>query len=264
MLSHLDPNTLYQPLMALTLALPRWLGCMMILPAMIPTVLRGTLRNVIALALALPTAGGLYVNWPANPPQGWVFCLLATKEVALGAMLGILLAMPFWLFQSIGVYIDNQRGANAMQISNPSVGADASALGGLLNQALVVLAMDTGAFLAMLAFIDQSYLAWPAWQGLPAFSDRHIDIWVEAFNDMLVATLLYVAPPMILMMLIDLGFALLGLVAPQLQIYFAAMPIKSLAALLVLAVYLASLWEFGGQSIAQTLTLSDTLWRGVR
>lgn len=247
-------------LSALTLSLPRLLVCLVLVPAFSPSVLHGTLRTVVGLALALPVAYRLHAEWPAGSLGYSALGLLAAKEAALGLLIGTVMSLPFWVFQSLGTYLDNQRGANAMQLSNPSVAGEASALGALTVQAVTVLAFQTGAFSAMLAFLYQSYLAWPPLSGWPPLGPDHLSLWLDAFSDMVQAAVLYCAPPMIALLMVDLGFALLGLVAPQLQVYFAAMPIKSLVGLFILAVYAATLWQFAGVQFAGVGDFAARLW----
>lgn len=253
-------EALYQALSALALAMPRMLVCLMLVPAFFPAVIRGNLRNAIALALALPVAYRLHGQWPAGSLGYAVMAALVLKETALGLLVGFLMALPFWLFQALGTFLDNQRGANAMQINNPSVGSDASALGGLTVQAVTILAIQTGAMSAMLAFVYQSYLAWPPLDGLPPLTADGLQLWIDAFAAMVKAAILYCAPPMIVLLLVDFAFAMVGMVAPQLQVSTAAAPIKSLAGLFVLAVYAATLWEFAGREFAGLGDFAARLW----
>jgi type III secretion protein T len=209
-------------------------------------VLKGNLRNAIALALALPVAYRLYLDWPAQTPGYLLLAWLAFKEALLGFLVGFLLSLPFWLFQTMGNLIDNQRSVSATQINNPSVGNDASLIGGLILQALIIFAFQSGAMSSLFHFIYCSYQLWPPLAVFPPLEFAQAAIWIDAFSTMLRTLVLYAAPPMIILLLVDLGFAMLSMVAPQLQVSFAAMPIKSLAGLFVLALYAATLWHFAG------------------
>jgi flagellar biosynthesis protein FliR len=72
-----------------------------------------------------------------------LFAWLAFKEALLGLLVGFLLSLPFWLFQTVGNLINNQCSVSATQINNPSVGNDASLIGGLILQTLIILAFQT-------------------------------------------------------------------------------------------------------------------------
>jgi type III secretion protein T len=76
--------------------------------------------------------------------------------------------------------------------------------------------------------------------------------------------LLLAAPAVIAMFLAELGLALVSLPVPQLQVFFLAMPIKSALVLLVLVLYLTTLFTYGGEHIArlrEVLPLLDLQWR---
>ncbi|MNL71828.1 flagellar biosynthesis protein FliR [compost metagenome] len=68
--------------------------------------------------------------------------------------------------------------------------------------------------------------------------------------------MLYAAPAVIAMFLAEVGLALVSRFAPQLQVFFLAMPIKSALALLVLVLYTKVLFGFAWESVAD---ISDAL-----
>jgi type III secretion protein T len=59
--------------------------------------------------------------------------------------------------------------------------------------------------------------------------------------------LLLSAPAIIAMFLAELGLALVSRFAPQLQVFFLAMPIKSALALFVLVMYMGTLLDYSGE-----------------
>jgi type III secretion protein T len=66
------------------------------------------------------------------------------------------------------------------------------------------------------------------------------------------------------MFLAELGLALVSRFAPQLQVFFLAMPIKSALALLVLVLYMSTLFEYAGDTvrgIPGILPFLDDQWR---
>ena len=60
---------------------------------------------------------------------------------------------------------------------------------------------------------------------------------------MLLAMML-AAPVLIAMLMSELGLALVSRFAPQLQVFFLAMPIKSALALFVLVIYSSTLFDY--------------------
>jgi type III secretion protein T len=63
--------------------------------------------------------------------------------------------------------------------------------------------------------------------------------------------LILASPVLLIMFLIEVGLALVSRFAPQLQVFFLAMPIKSAVGLLVLVVFAATLFDFGGQVLLE-------------
>ena len=77
--------------------------------------------------------------------------------------------------------------------------------------------------------------------------------------------LLLAAPAIVAMLLAEIGLALISLAVPQLQVFFLAMPIKSALVLLLLLVYLGTLFEYGGEEIQrlrEIVPLLQEQWRG--
>ena len=57
------------------------------------------------------------------------------------------------------------------------------------------------------------------------------------------------APAIVAMFLAEIGLALISRFVPQLDVFFLAMPIKSALAILVLLVYLPTLFDYGFEYI---------------
>ncbi len=53
------------------------------------------------------------------------------------------------------------------------------------------------------------------------------------------------------MFLAEIGLALVSRFVPQLQVFFLAMPIKSALAMLVLLLYMATLFDYGADYVGQ-------------
>lgn len=116
-------HTVYQFLFALTLGAARIYPCLILMPVFSFNILKGMVRTGVVLALSLMPAIGLQAQLAVQMPDWPQLIGLILKEVTIGILLGLLLGMPFWLFQSAGALFDNQRGA---------------LIGGQLNPALAV------------------------------------------------------------------------------------------------------------------------------
>lgn len=227
---------------AAMLGTPRLLAFMFIVPLFPASVFPKLLRVGIAIGLGAPVAAGVFHQLGQQVERPDVVALVI-KEVVLGSLLGIAAAAPLWTIQSVGALADNQRGANAAQQVTPFAQADASLIGAALQQAFVVVLASSGAFVLMYQLLLQSYEVWPVMQLMPDVGQFGFDLATARFDEFMMRTVLYAAPVIAVVLLVDFTFALMSVFAPQLQTYFASMPIKSLAAIGVLIVYLMTLLQ---------------------
>jgi len=86
-----------------------------------------------------------------------------------------------------------------------------------------------------------------------------VPFFIEQFFRVVKLALLLAAPGMIAMLLAELGLALISLAVPQLQVFFLAMPVKSGLVLLVLIVYLYTLFGYGTEQIDELRFILERL-----
>ncbi|KWA24784.1 hypothetical protein WT37_04325 [Burkholderia territorii] len=211
------------------------------------------LRNAVAFAFGLPYTVAVYARLH-NSPIGITWLLwLSLKEALIGCMIGLLLATPFWAFISIGVLVDNQRGANAAQQANPSLQADSSIIGELIERFLIIVLFETGAFSGIFFVISDSLNVWPAHVPFPNLVSVGLDDYLNAFQRMLSAALRYSSPILVLLLIVEFMFALMSVIVKGMPVYEMAMPIKSLIALVVLSIYATILFSHGRVDVHEWL-----------
>ncbi len=213
----------------------------------VPFMSRAMVPRTIAFAFA---AGlGLLIT-PTLPgvgalPTGASLVFLLIKEATLGLLLGWLAAIPFWIFESIGFMVDNQRGANMAAIINPMTGSESTPLGLLMNFAFITYFMAAGGWAIFLQLIFDSYQFWPPFEFWPKWGSDAGDTVMFQLNKMILTIMLLSSPAIFIMFLSEVGLALVSRFAPQLQVFFMAMPIKCALGLFVLVVYAEALFDFG-------------------
>lgn len=247
-------------LISLALITPRAFVCMAILPGFGTRTLVGMMRNAVSMAVALPAIIPTYAAVQELPPDLIMAMVFAFKEAALGAILGTMLALPIWVIQSVGSVIDLQRTPVLTQNINPSQDQDASALGTLLLQAAVLIMIEAGLYLALTKTLLDSYAAWPVLSLSPPFDLSQMEQITQRFGDFLGHVVIYAAPVMIPLLLVEFAFSLLGVFAPSLQVSTAASPVKSLVALLILLLYWGTLAHFVGSDFSHQLDLIRSLY----
>lgn len=221
-------------LIAMALTVPRAAVCLAILPGFSNRTLQGIMRNAVAFAISLPALAPTYFALQQSTPGLLVAAALALKEAGIGLLLGVMLAIPVWVAQSIGSILDTQR--SPIQIPS-GVDQDASVLGGMLLQATVVLMVEAGLFLALVRILIESYGLWPAMSLTPPFEPGHLDLLIRRFGEFFWHIAVYGGPVIIPLLMVDFAFAIIGIFAGNLQVSFISAPVKSLAGLLILLVY---------------------------
>lgn len=228
---------------SLLIAMARIYPCAFLVAAFCFQHIRGMPRHAIVMVMALLPAPGIHAVLAGQDYSALMLTGLILKEAALGVLLGVLLSMPFWLFEAVGALLDNQRGALAGGQLNPSLGPDATPIGHLFKQLAIFLLMVSLGLGALTQVIWDSYLIWPptVWFPLPAANG--FSVFVGLLGDTFMHMMLYAAPFIAVLLLLEFGIALLGLYSPQLQVSTLAPPVKCLAGIGILLLYFALLQD---------------------
>lgn len=233
------------------LMMPRLFTVFAVMPFLSGSLLPGLVRNGLLLMLALffsPAAGDL----PGSLSLGqWV--LLASKEALIGLMLGLGFGIFIWAIQSVGDLIDFQTGAGNSSFFEPVAGRDNGPTGEFLGWLVITLFVAGGGLLAMLGVLADSFRLWPVSSFTPNLG-AVLEQFVLRQGDTLFVWIVKLGAPVItVLILVELGMGLVGRVAPQLNVFVFAQPLKSLAATLMLLVFLHFVYE----SLQQFLSPSN-------
>jgi type III secretion protein T len=248
----------------LALTQPRILALCAMLPLFNRQLLPGILRYGVAAAIGLVLVPMLATDYAIADVSNFELVLLILKEVFIGLVMGFLVAIPFWIFEAVGFVVDNQRGASLGATLNPATGNDSSPLGILFNQAFMVFFLVGGGFWLMLTMLYDSFRLWNIWHWIPTLRAESVPLLLDQLSRFMRLTLLFAAPAVVAMFLSEVGLALVSRFAPQLQVFFLAMPIKSALALLVLTLYMSTLFEYAGETngyIRNVLPFLNNQWR---
>ncbi|AZF08956.1 Type III secretion inner membrane protein (YscT,HrcT,SpaR,EscT,EpaR1) [Pseudomonas sp. R2-37-08W] len=228
---------------SLVIAMARIYPCAFLVAAFCFQHIRGMPRHTIVMVMALIPAPGIHAALEGLDYSGLMLAALAFKELALGVVLGVLLSMPFWMFESVGALLDNQRGALAGGQLNPSLGPDATPIGHMLKQLAIFLLMVTLGLGALTQVIWDSYVIWPPTVWFPLPGPNGFSVFIALLGDTFTHMMLYAAPFIGVLLLLEFGIALLGVYSQQLQVSTLAPPLKSLAGIGILLLYFALLQD---------------------
>jgi len=243
-------DDLFNGILALGLAIARLFPCLLITPIFAFSALKGMVRGAVVVALSLFIAPAIAPKIVGLSQTPWNVVALALKEVVLGILLGYLLALPFWLFESVGALFDSQCGALSAGQLNPALGPDATPLGHMLLQwSMIVLVMSFGLSLVTQVIWD-SYQLWPVDSWLPGLREQGFKQFLIQVQQLFVDMVLYAGPLVLLLLLLDFAVGILSIYSPQLQASALAVPLKCLLGVLFFILYLPTLEQFAGHQFS--------------
>ncbi|RZI61112.1 MAG: hypothetical protein EOP37_08950 [Rubrivivax sp.] len=238
-----SPLSLFVVGQVMALSMARVGGMIVFLPFLTRQQTTAAVRGALCLALSLPAAFQVWPVFAASPPPPEALLLLTLKEGLIGSVLGMLAAIPFWAVRGMGTLIDNQRGANAAQQANPALQADATLLGELAERALIALLVDLGLLQTTFAALSVSHAQWPMLDLFPALDAAHQRGLLQALAGTLTQALLLAGPPLLLLLMVELGLAIASTAVQGFDVYASAMAVKSVSALLILALIAVPLFD---------------------
>ena len=225
-------------ILAAVLVMARFGGAFAICPALTESMIPGVARRAATIGLAWIAIPFVHANMPPGEPIWWMFGLVAAKEALLGALIGFFAAIPFWVAENVGNFIDNQRGATMGEVYSPLSGTQVSTTGIFFTQLVSTLFFVGGAIFLLLGALYSSYSLWPAFSpGISFAADAPLQV-LGSLDGMLRVTVVISAPVIIVMFLATIGLGLVNRTAPQLNVFFLSMPVKSALGIAMLAVYL--------------------------
>ena len=225
-------------ILAAVLAMARFGGAFAICPALTDSMIPGLARRAAILGFAFLAIPYVKEGMPPGEPRVWMFALLAAKEALIGFLIGFFAAIPFWVAENIGNFIDNQRGATMGEVYSPLSGAQVSTTGIFFTQIVTTVFFVGGAILVLLGAIYSSYSVWPVFGDWVRFAPKAPSQILAAVDAMLMKTVIISAPIIIIMFLATLGLGLVNRTAPQLNVFFLSMPVKSALGVAMLIIYL--------------------------
>ena len=202
---------------------------------MVPFLNSNVLVGLVRTAVILLTGLAL---WP-NAPQAVLtldhasYLALALHEGVIGTLLGVLIAWPFWVFQALGAFIDNQRGATLSSSIDPANGIETSELANFFTLFSAVIYLQGGGLVLILEVLSRSYeLCHPLGPCTPH--------WSALFNmiNMIAAKAIILASPVVAAMLLsEVILGLLSRFAAQLNAFSVSLTVKSIIAFIVVLIY---------------------------
>lgn len=235
-LPHLDPTTV---LAIFFLTLARLLPILALAPFLGSQNVPMTIRVMFGVALTAIFLPQNLLSVHENIPFAMPFIGLCIKELLIGAIIGFLSSIPFYLAQMAGSLIDFQRGAASLQITDPTTRSQTGPIGILYNLVLIALFFSLGGPFIFFDGVATSYEMIPV-DGLinKTFFNMQNPFWkliFQTLGKMFDLCVQLASPSLIGILLTNMFLGIANRMAPQVQIVFLGIPLTSWVAIALLA-----------------------------
>lgn len=221
-----------------------------------PSLVRGAVTVVLAMALT-PIA----VSGSESLPFGALWFLLAIlREVLVGVVFALAAALPLHAIQWAGQLTDTWRGASLSAVLAPDSGENASPIGDLYLMTAVVLFFLLGGHRVAIAAFAGGLEAMPLGGSIhPAGLSAVAVNSARLLGHALAFSAALAAPVAATLVLAELALGLLGRAAPQIPLFFAAMPLRAGLGILAALLALSLLMSTFGHQFARALETAGEL-----
>lgn len=220
-------------------ALARWLPIVVVAP-----FLGGGRSVVSAIKLGLGAVLAVFMvpllsaRAPSPLPfEGLLWWGIVIREMCVGLMLGFAGSLLFWGAEIGGRFIDTSRGANIAQAFVPQLATQSSPLGNFFYQLFVALFYLLGGHRLFFEAVFDSYRLIPVVSAELALGDVTREF-IAGTAGTFVLGLKIVAPAMLVIVLLDLVLGVANRMAPQLDVFFFSLSLRSTLASAVIAISL--------------------------
>ena len=172
-------------IIVLALAAVRIGAAFMICPAFGEAMISGMARRAAILAFSLLVVPHVLATMPPGEPNWSLLVVVGLKEVVIGFLIGFFAAVPFWIAENVGNFIDNQRGATMGEVYSPLSGSQESTTGLFFSQIVSTVFFVSGAVFLLLAY----------WEPLAFIANgfRNITSYWYRYGYIVIAYLLFLA-----------------------------------------------------------------------
>ena len=209
-------------LLGLLLGSVRSAAWLMVSPPFATRMVPGTVKAVLAVALALPVATRI---GPAVPELSTGALISAVVlQVVTGAALGFVTYLLFAAIQAAGDLIDLFGGFTLAAAYDPMSMAQSSIFGRFHQLLGLVLLFVTDAHLVIVSGFLRSYEAIPVTEGVAM--DATAEAMLNGISQFFLAALEIAGPMVVVLFLADVALGLLTRVSPQLNAFALGFPVK--------------------------------------
>jgi flagellar biosynthetic protein FliR len=168
------------------------------------------------------------------------------------------MAAAFGAFAVAGRAMDLQIGFGVANLIDPTTRTQSPQMGTLLNLLALAVFFGVDGHHALLRGLAASFERIPPGVGL---ADAGPGVLAAQFGIAFSMGLALAAPVLVLLLLIDLGLAVMSRAMPQMNVYFVALPLKIFAGILILALSLPHVGPLMGRVFSSIFQFWDAVGR---
>jgi len=213
------------------LTLARMLPIISLAPFLGSKTIPATIRMMFGIAFVAIFLPQNLLAAHGEIPYGMAFIGLMIKELLIGSVIGFLAAIPFYTAQMAGGLVDHQRGASALQVTDPSTQTQTGSIGLLYNYVLIAIFFSLNGPFLFLDGLANAYQLIPVDGFLSptlfSIDTPFIKLLFGLFKYVMNLSIQLSAPALIGILLTDAFLGIANRLAPQVQIVFLGISLKS-------------------------------------
>ncbi|SHH20201.1 flagellar biosynthetic protein FliR [Ferrimonas marina] len=184
-------------------------------------------RVLLALCIAI-LAGPLLPAPPPVDPLSVAAALLSAEQLAIGALMGLILSILIHVLSLLGQMLSMQMGLAMSVMNDPANGVNHALLGQLMVMYGTLLFLALDGHLVSLAILIDSFYLWPVGNGV---LDLPLMMVVMKFGWTFAMALMMAIPAVMAMLMVNITFGVLNKAAPSLNVYSLGFPLAMLLGL---------------------------------
>lgn len=192
----------------------------------------------------------VYDGMPGPVPKAiGPFVMLMLKEMLIGMMVGYIVSLIFYCVMMCGRIMDTAASRSMAEVQAPHLNSRATVLGDLLYMYTIVLFFAVGGHRYLLQGVLESFTRFGILDfalTLPSL-DFLSDILIKTMGEIFSIAVLISSPVLVATLLADVAFGMMNRVAPQLNAYFMAMPVKALGSIVIVLLAWSSITDAIGE-----------------
>jgi type III secretion protein T len=200
-------------------------------------IMPATVRNSIIITFGL-VALAMQPDFAVRDLSSAAWALMLLKEAAAGTIIGLFFGTMLWAMAAAGEIIDTKVGATVGQLVDPISGNNTSLTGILFSRFSQIIFVSLGGITLLVGTVMQSYAIWPLGPGAINVQQASVVFFEGELGRLFTYAFIFSVPILTILYIIDVGMGFLNRFAQQFNVFSLSMPIKSVAATLLVILLL--------------------------